>query len=83
LSFPTEDGETIFANHYGSGDRAVVLAHGGQFNKESWAPQAHALIAAGFQVLAIDFRGYGPWHGPGGNDPLGAPLKLDVLVAVR
>jgi pimeloyl-ACP methyl ester carboxylesterase len=83
VSFPTDDGGVIFADLYGSDERAVVLAHGGPFNKESWAPQARDLVAAGFEVLAIDFRGYGPSHGPGDKDPLGAPLTLDVLAAVR
>ena len=36
VSFPTEDGGVVYADVYGEGDRAVVLAHGGQFNKESW-----------------------------------------------
>jgi pimeloyl-ACP methyl ester carboxylesterase len=83
VSFPTEDGGVVFADLYGSGDKAVVLAHGGQFNKESWAPQARRLVAAGFEVLAIDFRGYGKSHGPGDKDPMDAPLQLDVLAAVR
>ena len=87
ISFATEDGGVVFADLYGSGggsgEQAVVLAHGGQFNKESWAPQAKRLAAAGFTVLAIDFRGYGKSHGPGDADVLGAPLQLDVLAAVR
>jgi pimeloyl-ACP methyl ester carboxylesterase len=83
ISFPTSDGGVVFADLYGSGDRAVVLAHGGRFNKESWAPQAKVLQAAGFEVLAIDFRGYGKSHGPGDKDVLSAPLHLDVLAAVR
>jgi pimeloyl-ACP methyl ester carboxylesterase len=83
VSFPTEDGGVVFADMYGSGDKAVVLAHGGRFNKESWAPQAHQLVAAGFEVLAIDFRGYGKSHGPGDKDPMDAPLQLDVLAAVH
>jgi pimeloyl-ACP methyl ester carboxylesterase len=83
VSFPTEDGGVVFADVYGTSDRAIVLAHGGQFNKESWAKQAQTLVAAGFEVLAIDFRGYGKSHGPGDRDPLGAPLQLDVLAAVR
>jgi pimeloyl-ACP methyl ester carboxylesterase len=83
VSFPTSDGGTVFADFYGSGDKAVVLAHGGRFNKESWAPQAKQLVAAGYEVLAIDFRGYGPSHGPGDKDVLSAPLYLDVLAAVR
>ncbi|MEW6207319.1 MAG: alpha/beta fold hydrolase [Acidobacteriota bacterium] len=83
VSFPTGDGGSIYADLYGKGDRAVVLAHGGRFNKESWKEQAQALAKAGFRVLAIDFRGYGESRGPGQADPLSAPLHLDVLAAVR
>jgi pimeloyl-ACP methyl ester carboxylesterase len=83
VSFPTEDGGVIYADVYGQGDRGVVLVHGGQFNKESWAKQAQALAAAKFRVLAIDLRGYGKSHGPGDSTPMDAPLHLDVLAAVR
>lgn len=83
VSFPTADGGVVFADLYGAGPKAVVLAHGGRFDKESWAPQAHELIGAGYKVLAIDFRGYGRSHGPGDKDVLSAPLQLDVLAAVR
>ena len=83
VSFPTEDGGLVYANVYGGGARAVVLAHGGRFNKESWEKQAQALVSAGFRVLALDFRGYGKSRGPGDSDPMDAPLHLDVLAAVR
>lgn len=83
VSFPTEDGGVVFADLYGSGDRAVVLAHGGRFTKESWAKQAPLLVAAGFEVLAIDFRGRGKSHGPGDKDPSDAQLEMDVIAAVR
>jgi pimeloyl-ACP methyl ester carboxylesterase len=83
VSLPTEDGGTVYADVYGKGARAVVLAHGGRFNKESWANQARTLESAGFRVLALDFRGYGKSEGPGQSDPLSAPLHLDVLAAVR
>lgn len=83
VSFPTQDGGLVFADLYGSGDKGIVLAHGGQFNKESWAKQARMLEGAGFRVLAIDFRGYGKSHGPGDRDPEDAPLHLDVLAAVH
>ena len=59
VSFRTSDGGLISADLYGSGTRAVLLAHGGRFNKASWAPQARRLDRVGFRVLAIDFRGYG------------------------
>lgn len=83
VSFPTSDGGVVYADLYGSGARAVVLAHGGQFDKESWAPQAKQLVAAGFKVLAIDFRGRGKSHGPGDANIMDAPLQLDVLAAVH
>src|SRR5262249_38136591 len=82
-SFPTEDGGTIYADVYGEGDRAVVLAHGGRFNKESWEKQARILASSGFRVLALDFRGYGKSRGPGDSAPMDAPLHLDVLASVR
>jgi pimeloyl-ACP methyl ester carboxylesterase len=83
ISFPTEDGAVISANLYGSGTRAVLLVHGGRFTKESWAPQTPVLVAAGYEVLAIDLRGFGQSHGPGEPDPSDAQLALDVLAAVR
>jgi len=63
VSFPTEDGGVIHADMYGNGDHGVVLAHGGQFNKESWVTQAQAFAKAGFRALAIDFRGRGQSKG--------------------
>ena len=83
VSFPTDDGGVVYADVYGEGDRGVVLAHGGRFNKESWEKQARTLAAVEFRVLALDFRGYGKSRGPGQSDPMSAPLQLDVLAAVR
>jgi pimeloyl-ACP methyl ester carboxylesterase len=83
VSFPTEDGGVVFADEYGSGEKSVILAHGGQFSKESWAKQAQILKDAGFHVLAIDFRGYGKSRGPGDSDPMDAPFHFDVLAAVH
>jgi pimeloyl-ACP methyl ester carboxylesterase len=58
-------------------------AHGGRFNKESWRDQAQVLAAAGFQVLAIDFRGFGRSRGPAQADFDNVPFHNDVLAAVR
>jgi pimeloyl-ACP methyl ester carboxylesterase len=79
----TEDGGLIHGDLYGTGRRGVVLAHGARFNKGSWEKQARELAAAGFRVLAIDFRGYGDSTGPGQSDVFTAPLYLDVLAGVR
>jgi pimeloyl-ACP methyl ester carboxylesterase len=83
ISLRAEDGGTVAADLYGSGERGVVLVHGGQFDKESWAPQAKILSEAGFRVVSIDLRGYGNSHGPGEADLYTAPLYLDVLAAVH
>jgi pimeloyl-ACP methyl ester carboxylesterase len=83
ISFPTQDGGQICAELYGQGSRAVVLAHGGRFSKESWRDQARALVSAGFQAMAIDFRGFGCSKGPGQADFDSAPFENDVLAAVR
>ncbi|MEE8521320.1 MAG: alpha/beta fold hydrolase [Gemmatimonadota bacterium] len=81
--FPTDDGGVVYADLYGSGERGVVLAHGGRFTKESWAEQAQALSEAGFLTLAIDFRGRGHSRGGSGATPGGDGAYYDVLAAVR
>jgi len=83
VSFGSEDGAVIYADLYGEGGRGIVLAHGGQFRKESWQPQAQQLARAGYRVLAFDFRGFGKSHGPGDSDMDTAPMYLDVLAAVH
>jgi pimeloyl-ACP methyl ester carboxylesterase len=82
VSFPTQDGGVVHADLYGKGNRGVVLAHGGQFDKESWATQAQALAQAGFRVLAIDFRGRGQSKG-GPQATSHDDVRFDVLAAVR
>ena|SRR5579862_6402784 len=83
ISLPTEDGGRLCGDLSGEGDRAVVLAHGGRFKKESWHDQVPPLVEAGFRVLAIDFRGFGCSSGPGEADLDTAPFENDVLAAVR
>src|SRR5579864_5500381 len=83
VSFATDDGGQVCADLYGQGSNAVVLAHGGRFNKESWRDQALSLTSSGFRVLAIDFRGFGCSQGPGQEDFDKAPFERDVLAAVR
>lgn len=57
LSENTPGAPLLSADVYGHGTRAVLLAHGGQFGKESWKKQAAVLANAGFLVLALRFRG--------------------------
>lgn len=79
----TQDGAVIYADLYGKGDHGVVLAHGGQFTKESWAKQARALTDAGFRVLALDFRGFGESPRPPNSKGFYDGVQYDVLAAAR
>lgn len=81
VSFPTQDGGTIYAHSYGYGAHAVVLGSNGCGAKESWEPQAQRLVAEGYKVLAIDFRGNGQSHG--GPQSRADDYHLDILAAVR
>ncbi len=82
IVFPTTDGALIYADLYGAGSRGLVLAHGGQFNKESWREQVQQFVNAGFRVLAFDFRGYGE-SGVAGQSSAEELRHLDVLAAVQ
>jgi pimeloyl-ACP methyl ester carboxylesterase len=89
VSIPISDpasGKTaqIQANLYGRGPRALLLAHGGRFNKESWKDQAPVFARAGFLVLAINFRGDHPNpDGSPGSYGSDAENAADVLAAVK
>src|ERR1700760_2385207 len=63
VSFPAQDGGLIYGDIYGSGSRAVVLLHGGRFDRANWKNEAAFLAAKGFIALAIDFRGEGKSRG--------------------
>ncbi len=82
VSFPTDDGGVVYADVYGCGDHGVVLAHGGRFNKQSWAIQAQTLANAGFRVVAIDFRGRGQSRG-GPQAGSVDDVRFDVLAAIQ
>ena len=83
LSFPTSDGGLIYADQHGKGDRGVVLAHGGRFNRDSWGKQALLLAGEGFRVLAIDFRGEGQSRAGTQGRPPDEGRQFDVLAAVH
>lgn len=56
LTIPASDGGYLYADAYGAGRHAVVLAHGGRFARSSWRDQAMELADAGYRVIAFDFR---------------------------
>jgi dienelactone hydrolase len=79
-----DDHASIRADLYGNGPNGIVLAHGGRFGKESWAPQAQLLAQKGFTVLAVQFRG--DKKNPDGSTSAEGAYEdnaADVLAAVR
>jgi pimeloyl-ACP methyl ester carboxylesterase len=60
MSHITVSDATLHYDDLGPSDGIpVVLVHGHPFNRTLWAPQAKALAAAGYRVIAPDLRGYG------------------------
>ncbi|MEU8691479.1 alpha/beta fold hydrolase [Streptomyces sp. NPDC048665] len=60
MSRITVNDATLHYDDFGPSDGIpVVLIHGHPFNRTLWAPQAHALSAAGHRVITPDLRGYG------------------------
>ena len=80
VAFATRDSGVVAADEYGSGPDAVLLVHGGRFDRKSWQPQARALAEVGLRVVAVDMRGSGATRaGRAGPDS----LQLDVLGAIE
>ena len=78
----TQKTTSLQADLFGRGHRALLLAHGGRFNKESWQKQAPVFARAGFLVLAINFRGDRPNpDGSPGSYGSDAENATDVLAA--
>ena len=85
VRIPMATGDSLDADEYGDGTRAVVLAHGGRYDRASWRVQARAFAEAGLRVLAIDFRASVAARAGQQGDCLydAACLADDVLAAVR
>lgn len=83
VRFSAKDGWNIYGDLYGKGPRAVLLVHGGRFNKSSWTKQAQTIAQNGFTVLAIDLRGTGLSKDGPANRRNDIAMPLDLLAAIR
>jgi pimeloyl-ACP methyl ester carboxylesterase len=61
------DGVRLYMVEAGSGDTTVVLAHGGRSDLCETIPFASRLVAAGYRIVAFDFRGNGRSEWPARN----------------
>jgi pimeloyl-ACP methyl ester carboxylesterase len=63
----TADGVRLYAVEAGSGKTTIVLAHGGSGDLCDTLPYATQLIAAGYRIVTLDFRGSGRSGRPAKN----------------
>jgi pimeloyl-ACP methyl ester carboxylesterase len=75
----TGDGVRLYMIDAGSGKTAVVLAHGGRSDLCDTLPFATRLVAAGYRIVAFDFRGSGRSESPSTNR---LALGKDLAAAV-
>jgi pimeloyl-ACP methyl ester carboxylesterase len=74
------DGVQLYAMEAGSGSTTIVLAHEGRSDLCDTLPYGATLVAAGFRVLAFDFRGNGRSQTPTQNR---LALGSDLAAAVQ
>lgn len=77
-TFRTSDGFVLEGRTFGSGTRAVVLAHMYPADQTSWSDFAVRLADDGYLALTFNFRGYGASQG----DKDISVIDRDVLAAV-
>jgi pimeloyl-ACP methyl ester carboxylesterase len=75
----TKDGVRLYMIEAGSGKTTAVLAHGGRSDLCDTLPFATRLAAAGYRVVAFDFRGSGRSESPSTNS---LALGTDIAAAV-
>lgn len=75
----TADGVRLYMVEAGSGNTTVVLAHGGRSDLCDTIPFAGRLDAAGYRIVALDFRGSGRSEAPARS---GLALGMDLAAAV-
>jgi fermentation-respiration switch protein FrsA (DUF1100 family) len=79
VRFRSEDGIPLEGRLFGTGTKAVILAHMYPSDERSWFPFAKELSLKGYEVLAFDFRGYG---GSSGNKDIDL-INRDVIGAIE
>ncbi len=68
----------------GQGARTIVLVHGFPQTWWQWRHVIPALAAAGFRVVALDYRGAGhSWRPPGGYDKQTMAQDISKLLVER
>ena len=77
----TRDGVRLYMIEAGSGKTTAVLAHGGQSNLCETLTFATKLVAAGYKVVAFDFRGRTGHSGSSSSHPLSLGRDLAAAVA--
>jgi predicted small lipoprotein YifL len=75
----TGDGVRLYMIEAGNGTTTAVLGHGGRSDLCDTLPFATRLVAAGYRIVAFDFRGNGRSESPSRNS---LALGKDLAAAV-
>jgi esterase/lipase len=77
----TEDGLVLRGRYYAGGltTHSIILAHAYDSSQSSWGALKDSLVARGYAVLALDFRGHG--DSPGKKEP--GIADADLTAAYR
>ncbi len=67
IVFSGADGHRLEADIRGTGNRVVLLLHGGGQTRHAWGGTARRLGASGWRAITLDLRGHGDseWHSDG------------------
>jgi hypothetical protein len=79
MSFPSNDGATLYGIRFGSGSAGIALAPQSGGNICDWAPAVQAIVARGVQVLVYEpGTGFARYSTPA---PSGALLEVEEAAA--
>jgi pimeloyl-ACP methyl ester carboxylesterase len=81
VRFMTSDGIELEGEIFGSGPKAVVLAHMRPADMTSWVPMAEVLADNGYRALVFNFRGYGNSGGSGFAVDVDVRAAIDFMAA--
>lgn len=85
LKIPAKDGVVLAAQRLvpeGDAKARVIILHGGSFNSKRYMGLSRALMNAGYEAVAVDFRGHGASEGrPGTLDYFGQ-LEDDLVSTI-
>ncbi len=77
------EGNRLVASEIGSGDRPVLMLHGGGQTRHAWTKTARGLAEAGWRAVMLDQRGHGDSEWPGSGAYAFPDFGADAAAVAR